>query len=72
MRIAVTVKPGSKVVGIEPYGDGLLLRVGEPAIVGGGNDACVRALADHFELAPSRITLIRGARSRQKLFNVAD
>jgi uncharacterized protein YggU (UPF0235/DUF167 family) len=70
MRVTVTVKPGSKVAGIESTEDGLLLRVRERAVDGAANDACIRALAKHFKLAPSRITLVRGARSRKKLFDV--
>jgi uncharacterized protein YggU (UPF0235/DUF167 family) len=72
MRIAATVKPGSRVAGIETTEDGLIVRVCERAIDGAANEACIRALAEHFKLAPSRITLVRGARSRRKLFEIAD
>lgn len=71
-RIAVTVKPGSKIAGIEATADGLVLRVRERAIDGAANEACVRALAEHFGLAPSSVALIRGARSRKKLFEIPD
>ncbi len=69
-RVAVTVKPGSKHSAVETGAAGLLLRVRERAIDGAANDACIRALAAHFDVAPSRVTLIRGARSRSKLFEI--
>jgi len=69
-RVAVRVKPGSKTTGIEQDAQGLLLRVRERAVEGAANEACIRALAEHFKLAPSRITLVRGAHSRQKLFDI--
>ena len=69
-RVAVTVKPGSKNPGIEATADGLIVRVRERAIEGAANDAVIKALAEHFDVAPSRVTLVRGDRSRTKLFDV--
>lgn len=71
-RIAVRVKPGSKTAAVEESAEGLLLRVRERAVEGAANDACVRALAEHFKIAPTRITLVRGTKSRQKLFELDD
>jgi len=71
-RVAVAVKPGSKVAGIEERPEGLLLRVRERAVDGAANDACVRALAERYKVAPSRVTLLRGGRSRNKLFEIDD
>ncbi len=70
MRITVTVKPGSKSPGIEQSGDSLIVRVRERAIEGSANDAVARAIAEHYDVAPSRVHLIRGARSRTKVFEV--
>lgn len=72
VRVAVIVKPGSKVPGIEANGDTLVVRVRERAVEGAANDAVIRALAKHFEVPPSRVTLVRGARSRTKLFEIED
>jgi uncharacterized protein YggU (UPF0235/DUF167 family) len=69
-RISVTVKPGSKNPGIESTDSGLIVRVRERAVEGAANDAVVKALAKHYDLPPSRITLVRGARSRSKLLDV--
>ncbi|HVA28712.1 MAG TPA: DUF167 domain-containing protein [Candidatus Baltobacteraceae bacterium] len=71
-RVSVTVKPGSKLVGIEQQPDALLLRVRERAVDGAANAACVRALAEYFGVAPSLVVLVRGARSRKKLFAIGD
>jgi len=51
-------------------GDSIVLRVRERAIEGAANDACIRALAGHFGVAPSRVVLVRGARSRKKVFEI--
>ncbi|MGZ3520556.1 MAG: DUF167 domain-containing protein [Vulcanimicrobiaceae bacterium] len=71
-RLSVTVKPGSKTPGIAKAAESVTLRVRECAIEGAANAACIRALAEIFHIAPSRITLIRGERSRQKLFAIRD
>ena len=70
MRITVTVKPGSKSPGIEQNGDTLIVRVRERAIEGAANEAVIRAIAEHYGVAPSRVTLLRGATSRTKVFEV--
>ena len=71
MKIAARIKPGSKQPGIAIEGDSLVLRVRERALEGAANEACIRALAAALDVAPSSVTLLRGARSREKLFEVA-
>lgn len=70
MRVTVTVKPGSKAPGIEQSGETLIVKVRERAIEGAANDAVIRAVAEHYHVAPSRVQLIRGARSRTKILEV--
>jgi hypothetical protein len=70
-RIDVIVKPGSKKPGVAFEGDTLVLRVRERAIEGAANAACIRALADFYDIAPSSITLLRGAKSRKKVFSLS-
>lgn len=72
MRIVVSVKPGSKVESVDSTPGGLIVRVRARALEGQANIACVRALAEHFGVPISRVTLVRGARSRQKLFEIDD
>jgi uncharacterized protein len=67
-RIDVLVKPGSKRPGITYDGDTLVLRVRERAIEGAANEACIKALAKEFDIAPTSITLVRGAKARKKVF----
>jgi uncharacterized protein YggU (UPF0235/DUF167 family) len=70
VRIAAKVKPGSKAPGISVHGDSLVLRVRERAVEGAANDACIRTLAQALGVAPSHVRLLRGAQSRDKLFDV--
>lgn len=70
MTIAAKVKPGCKQPGVTVEGDSLILRVRERAVEGAANEACIRALANALDVAPSRVTLLRGAHSRAKTFAV--
>jgi uncharacterized protein YggU (UPF0235/DUF167 family) len=70
MRISVSVKPGSKQAGVEKNGEHVIVRVRERAIEGEATAACIRALAGYFGVAPSRVRLVHGERSRKKLFEV--
>jgi uncharacterized protein YggU (UPF0235/DUF167 family) len=47
------------------------VRVRERAIEGAANEACLRAIARSLGIAPSCVTLVRGAKSRRKVVRVA-
>lgn len=64
------MKPGSKDPGIELRDGTIVMRVRERAVEGRANAACIAALADRIGIAPSRIALLHGARSRKKVFEV--
>jgi uncharacterized protein YggU (UPF0235/DUF167 family) len=68
--VRLHVKPGSTKLGFSREGSELVLRVREKAIEGAANDACVKAIATALGIAPSRVSLIQGASSRYKSFNV--
>jgi len=68
--VDVLVKPGSKSPGISNEGGTIVLRVRERAVEGAANEACVRAIAAAYGVAPSRVRLVRGARGRRKRFSV--
>ena len=69
--IEVDVKPGAKAPGIVVAADGsIVVRVRERATAGKANDAVRRALARALSLAPSSVTLVRGASARRKLFAI--
>lgn len=73
MKIAVHVKPNSKkgpLVQPDLFGN-LLVFVREPAVDGKANRAVVELLADYFKLPKTNITLIRGATTRTKVFEIS-
>lgn len=73
MKISVRAKAGAKRPSVTQISDGYFaVAVREAAREGKANAAIVRALARHFGIAPSRIRLIRGAASRQKLFHIGE
>ncbi len=47
-----------------------MVRVTEPPVDGRANDALVRLIAKRAGVAKSRVTIVRGARSRDKLVRV--
>jgi uncharacterized protein YggU (UPF0235/DUF167 family) len=46
------------------------VRVTEPPVDGRANEALVRLIAKRARVAKSRVTIVRGARSRDKLVRV--
>lgn len=51
--------------------DGVLVaRVSAPPVDGRANRALCRLIARHAGVAPSRVTIVRGERSREKLLQV--
>ena len=71
MRIAVLAHPNSKKPRIEKDLFGSLhVHVSKPPIEGQANKAVAQALAEYFKVAKSQVTLVRGAKSQQKIFDV--
>ena len=70
MRLSVAVKPGSRRPGIARAGGTVVIAVRERAVEGRANAAVIAALAAWLDVAPSRITLERGASGRTKRFDV--
>ena len=70
--VTVRVKPGSSkgplIVDDDDGGVTVFLR--ERAVDGKANEGLVRALADHFDLAKSRVTIVRGHSSRIKIVEI--
>ncbi|QJU10492.1 DUF167 domain-containing protein [Candidatus Saccharibacteria bacterium oral taxon 488] len=72
MKISVHLKPNSRhreevVVG----DDGVLtIYTKAPAIEGRANMAAAKLLAKHFDVAPSKVKLLRGATSKYKVFEI--
>lgn len=73
MTIYVIAKPGSKKPGIDIGADGVItVRVAARPVEGKANAAIVQALSDHFNIAPSRIRLVGGGKSKVKRFEIPD
>jgi uncharacterized protein len=64
------VKPGSKHPGLASENGVLVLRVRERPVDGAANAACVRALAQAYQVPPSAVELVSGARNRAKRFAI--
>jgi uncharacterized protein len=70
-RIAVRLQPRARndeIVGVR--GGVLLVRVTAPPLDGRANRALCRLIAERVKVAPSRVTVIRGERARDKLVAV--
>jgi hypothetical protein len=71
-RLAVRVTPGAREQSVV-IADGVVqVKVRAPADKGAANAAVIALLAEALDCPPSRLTLLRGATSRQKLFRVED
>jgi uncharacterized protein (TIGR00251 family) len=71
MRIFVRAKPGAKVEKVEKIDDShFLVAVVQPPIKGKANQAIIKALAEHFGVSPSRVTIVSGHASRQKTIEI--
>jgi uncharacterized protein len=66
--LAVTVKPNAKAALVSFEHGTVSVRVKEPAREGRANEACRRALAKALGVAPTTLKLLRGERSRVKIF----
>ena len=69
-RLAVRATPGARTEALTIEGGRLLAKVRVKPQDGAANDAVLRLLALALGLAPSRLTLLRGASSREKLFQL--
>jgi uncharacterized protein (TIGR00251 family) len=68
VRFAIRVKPGARreVVGGR-HGDALVVAVTAPAVEGKANDAVCKALARAFDVRKQDVTILTGARGRDKV-----
>lgn len=70
--MTVHVKPNARKTGIVAWLDKTTAKaeVTAPPEKGKANEAVQRVLADYFEISRSRVTLVRGASTRMKQFEV--
>lgn len=72
MRISLKVVPRSRKAGVEgPLEDGSYkVHVNAPLVDGAANEAVIRALAEHFATSRSRVKIVKGASSRNKIVDI--
>lgn len=71
MKFFIQVKPKSSSARVEQKNEKeLTVWVREVPEDGKANDAVVRALAEHFDVAPSRVNITRGVSGRKKTIEI--
>lgn len=78
MKIKVVARPNAKKDELIPPGLTLLIDaeftyvayVKEPPVNNRANEAIIRLLADYFNVSRSQVTLISGAHSKKKVFEI--
>jgi len=71
MKLHVTVHPNSRKPRIVSNEHGTLdIYVSQPATEGKANTAVIAILADYLNTSKSRIALLRGVKSKKKVFEV--
>jgi uncharacterized protein (TIGR00251 family) len=69
--LAVHAQPGAKRTEVSGlHGDALKVRVAAPALEDRANEALVEFLAKRFGVARRDVTLVSGAKSREKRFEI--
>jgi uncharacterized protein len=69
---AVRVTPGARRAGVELKDDVIRISVTAPPEDGRATDAARTALAEALGVAKTRLVLVRGTKSREKLFRLDD
>ncbi|MBO9517916.1 MAG: DUF167 domain-containing protein [Porphyrobacter sp.] len=70
-RLAVRVTPGARTESVELGDGGLQVKVRAKPQDGAANEAVLALLADALGVATSRLRLLRGATSRNKLVQIS-
>lgn len=70
MRLSVKVKAKARKNSVEISDGTAVVCVTAPATKGKANEAVAELLAGHFRVAKSRVVLVRGEKSREKLFEI--
>ena len=71
MKFFIQVKPKSSTARVEQKNEKeLTVWVREVPEDGKANDAVVRSVAEHFDVAPSRVKILRGATGRKKVVKI--
>ncbi|MDD5044718.1 MAG: DUF167 domain-containing protein [Candidatus Omnitrophica bacterium] len=72
MKISVKVKPNARQAKVEEIGqNSFVVWVKAKPVEGKANQAVIKALADHFHLPQSAISLLKGQTFKEKLFEIS-
>ena len=72
MKIFVTAKPNAREQSIEKNNEtSYTVSVKEAPVQGRANIAIIKAIAEYFDVAPSRVRIISGWTSRQKTLEIS-
>lgn len=73
MEIQVVVKPNSRRTGVEEVEPGIYrVSVNAPPQEGKANAAVIEALANHFGVPKSRVTILHGQKGRKKRVEIRE
>jgi uncharacterized protein (TIGR00251 family) len=72
MKIRVKVKPSSRTEELNREGGSFIAKVKEPPEKGKANHAVIKLLAAHFGVHQSRVRILSGFRSRNKVIEVVE
>ena len=72
-KIYIKIKPNSKKGPLveKLTADSFVVYVREPAVDGRANAALIRILADYLYTSPSRLSIVRGHTSRDKVIEIS-
>ncbi|EQB63216.1 MAG: hypothetical protein RBG1_1C00001G0795 [candidate division Zixibacteria bacterium RBG-1] len=72
MKISVKVKPNSKIEKVEKAEGFWLIYVKEPPQEDRANLAVINLLSEYFKVPKSRISILKGKKSRQKIVEIVN
>jgi uncharacterized protein (TIGR00251 family) len=72
MKISVRVKPNMKQEKVEKVDNVFTVNVKEPAKEGRANKAVVDLLSKYFKIPKSKIVILSGMKSKQKIIEIKD
>lgn len=70
MKISITVKPKSKEERVEETDNGYVAYIKEQPIENKANKALIKLLSEYFGVPKSRIAILSGIKSKQKIVEI--
>ncbi len=70
MLISVRLQPRSSQNRLQEEGENYKAWVSAPPVDGAANEALIKLVAKHFGVAPSKVEIVRGHTSREKILEV--